>query len=693
MRTSLRYGALAMVLALTVAASFAIRNTLSTLEEQKARSQDRAERLADLIMLRGQQTLQETKRTLTVLSGFSSLDVAVHAACGQFFRRQLESLPAYRNLGMAREKEESVCAATPPTQTESATLRGIMSLAGKSLTIRADQARPVLMLAMPDAGNSNYIFAVRSIDQLQLFPKGYTPEHGTRLAFRDSLGTWVTYQNDGAAWRKIANGAGNRFDTTRPPAGGHASLDRDMDGIRRLYVSRRIDLAPENFEVMIGVPADYPALRHILYAEWASVAALLAAFLGISGVGTDRFLQRQLKAAAQTTFPRLARRARQIGDAVTSAGRFIHGLSPAGARHRRTPTELHQANVRLSRSIEQLKRRTFELATLNELGQLLQMCTRSEEIAPIVTRFAQTLFPGTAGALFLIKEQEMVELAASWGDLTTRQEIFRPDDCWALRLGKAHLVNSAHPEPTCAHASSAGNGTQLCVPVIAHSEVMGILHLDGPMTEFADGKGEGESPVRLLLAQSFAERIGLAMADLRLRETLRNESVRDALTGLYNRRFMEETLEIEERRALRHGTAIGVIMLDIDHFKRFNDTYGHEAGDAVLRAIGQFLQDHVRDGDIACRFGGEEFTIILPGAGIDVARERGERLRERLSHLEINLADGQVGHVTASLGTAAFPLHGQSCQAVIKVADEALYQAKKQGRNRMVVADSTPHPQ
>lgn len=183
------------------------------------------------------------------------------------------------------------------------------------------------------------------------------------------------------------------------------------------------------------------------------------------------------------------------------------------------------------------------------------------------------------------------------------------------------------------------------------------------------------------------------MADLRLRETLRNESVRDALTGLYNRRFMEETLEIEERRALRHGTAIGVIMLDIDHFKRFNDTYGHEAGDAVLRAIGQFLQDHVRDGDIACRFGGEEFTIILPGAGIDVARERGERLRERLSHLEINLADGQVGHVTASLGTAAFPLHGQSCQAVIKVADEALYQAKKQGRNRMVVADSTPHPQ
>jgi diguanylate cyclase (GGDEF)-like protein len=183
-----------------------------------------------------------------------------------------------------------------------------------------------------------------------------------------------------------------------------------------------------------------------------------------------------------------------------------------------------------------------------------------------------------------------------------------------------------------------------------------------------------------------AEHIALALANLKLQETLRDQAIRDPLTGLFNRRYMEESLEREVSRAGRSGIPVGVIMLDIDHFKHFNDTFGHEAGDTLLGALGNFLRAHIRGGDIACRYGGEEFTLILPDASFDATRDRAEQLREAVTKLNVLHRGETLGPITLSLGVATFPEHGSIGQAVLLAADGALYRAKHEGRNRVVVA-------
>ncbi|MCI0529788.1 MAG: diguanylate cyclase [Nitrospira sp.] len=187
------------------------------------------------------------------------------------------------------------------------------------------------------------------------------------------------------------------------------------------------------------------------------------------------------------------------------------------------------------------------------------------------------------------------------------------------------------------------------------------------------------------LAVTVAEHIGLALANLKLRETLRIQSIRDPLTSLFNRRYMEETLEKELRRVHRHQQTLGIIMLDIDHFKRFNDAFGHDAGDHLLRNLGTFLQAHIRGEDIACRYGGEEFTLILPGASLDVTRQRAEQIRQGVKHLSIMYSGQSLGPITLSLGVAVFPEHGSTIESIVRTADLALYQAKAAGRDRVMI--------
>ena len=189
-------------------------------------------------------------------------------------------------------------------------------------------------------------------------------------------------------------------------------------------------------------------------------------------------------------------------------------------------------------------------------------------------------------------------------------------------------------------------------------------------------------------ATAIAERTTIALAALRRQEQLQSRAIRDALTGLFNRGFMEEALAIEQRRALRRNTSIGVMMLDVDHFKRYNDSFGHAAGDALLRAIGDILQRTVREGDMPCRYGGEEFVVILPGADLDTTRQRAEALRATIEGWRPEPGDSALGKVTVSIGVACYPQHGMTWQAVLKRADQALYAAKHAGRNRILTADA-----
>ena len=215
--------------------------------------------------------------------------------------------------------------------------------------------------------------------------------------------------------------------------------------------------------------------------------------------------------------------------------------------------------------------------------------------------------------------------------------------------------------------------------MMAQGEALGVLYLAGA--------GELDMPEsRRRFAQTVAESLALGLANLRLREALRSQALRDPLTGLFNRRFMEEALEREMRRALRRVAPLSVIMMDLDHFKQLNDTLGHDAGDALLRELGLFLQNHVRAADIACRYGGEEITLIMPDAPLAIARQRAEELREGVRRLLIQDRGRTIGPVTVSVGVAAYPEHAASGDTLLRAADLALYAAKDAGRDRVCVA-------
>jgi diguanylate cyclase (GGDEF)-like protein len=256
---------------------------------------------------------------------------------------------------------------------------------------------------------------------------------------------------------------------------------------------------------------------------------------------------------------------------------------------------------------------------------------------------------------------------------------FEPMACWALRTGHPHLVVAGDTTAPCAHAAGVKN-TYLCIPILAQGETLGILHLqstdESPQLEASE----------LSFKTTFAGQVGLSIANIRLREALRTQSVRDALTGLYNRRYLEEVLDREIRRAGRAAQPLGILMIDLDHFKRFNDTYGHDAGDAVLRQTAAFLLKNVRAEDFVCRFGGEEFFVILPTADLDGSRARGERLRSKMRELTIMHQGNSLGMITLSVGVATFPAHGMSPKELMAAADGALYEAKRGGRDQVAVA-------
>ena len=214
---------------------------------------------------------------------------------------------------------------------------------------------------------------------------------------------------------------------------------------------------------------------------------------------------------------------------------------------------------------------------------------------------------------------------------------------------------------------------------MAQGEAIGILHLEKSSAE------EGyQIQATASLAATVTEGFALALSNLKLRETLRSQAIRDDLTGLFNRRYMEETLERELHRVTRLGMTLGLAMMDLDHFKKYNDTFGHHAGDELLRALGRLIRTQVREDDIACRYGGEEFVIIMPGASLEVTLERTEQMRQCVKKLHELRPSQFLNPITISVGVAIFPDNGTAGHALIQAADTALYQAKKGGRDRVV---------
>ncbi len=360
-------------------------------------------------------------------------------------------------------------------------------------------------------------------------------------------------------------------------------------------------------------------------------------------------------------------------------------------RQKEFENALQESNRQLQATVLDQERRNRENVDLGKLGDMLEMCKSAEESRGVLGQFVGGLFPGTSGNLYLLNfGNDLLEAVVTWGEAGPAGDpVIGKDDCWALRRGQLHVVEDAHSKLICHHLIAPPSGAYLCAPIMGLGEVLGMLHV-----QFGAGQASEPGPVRQRRLESLqawaltvTEHIALALANLKLREALRTQAVRDSLTGLYNRRYMEQTLEREVLRAARNGRTVGVIMLDLDNFKRFNDTHGHEAGDTLLRALGDFLVTHVRAEDIACRYGGEEFLVILPEASLEMSRSRAEELWKGVQGLSINLHGELLRGVTASVGVAAFPAHGTTMADVLRAADAALFAAKRQGRDRVETAE------
>ncbi len=341
---------------------------------------------------------------------------------------------------------------------------------------------------------------------------------------------------------------------------------------------------------------------------------------------------------------------------------------------------LYEANLRLQGSVDEMRERNEEITLLNELGDLLQGCLALQDLYDVVEAMAPRLFPNEAGALYVQNaSKKLVEANATWGESFGSETVFSPEKCWALRRGRIHSVNLPEHDLNCGHITEKEPISYVCIPMSAHGELMGLLYLKCEHSQ-------EEEPRCKTLAIMVAERVALAIANLRLRESLQRQSIRDSLTGLYNRRYMEITVERELRQAQRQNHSVGFVMIDLDHFKQFNDTYGHGAGDALLSALGDYLLNNIRGGDIACRFGGDEFVLILPQANLEATAQRAENLCEGLRRITIAYKGLTLGPVTASFGVSAYPDHAIAIDPLLSLADMALYRAKDDGRNRVNIA-------
>ncbi len=355
--------------------------------------------------------------------------------------------------------------------------------------------------------------------------------------------------------------------------------------------------------------------------------------------------------------------------------------------HRQVEKDLQEANNKLETWVGELKERTQEMTLLSEMGELLQSCESFEEAYTVSAQYVQKQFPSEYGALCLTSaSKDMVEAVEMWGDPAPSERMFTPSDCWALRRGRLHLVDIPQPGLMCAHVLGKQSAKYLCVPMMARGEALGILHLrDAEATGQQEPAWQGSNEHKQRLARAVADQIAMALANLRLRETLHNMAIRDILTGLFNRRYMEESLERELRRAERRKATVGVIMFDIDHFKDFNDVYGHDGGDTLLRELGTFLKTRTRGEDIACRYGGEEFVFVLPEATLEDTVNRAEQLRLEAKQIRVYHLGKPLDNISISLGVSAFPEHGLTADAILKTADTALYRAKNEGRDRVLV--------
>ncbi|MEG3223195.1 sensor domain-containing diguanylate cyclase [Vibrio gigantis] len=343
---------------------------------------------------------------------------------------------------------------------------------------------------------------------------------------------------------------------------------------------------------------------------------------------------------------------------------------------------VHRVEEEQKKQDERIRQRTHEIELMHRLANMLAACNNMVEAQQIVSDILPRILGNVNGSVSLMRaSRNQLITQLDWGEAWPGSASFAPEECWSLRKGRAHQSNDDFHSLTCGHMHEMENNQTLCIPLTAHGNTIGIMHL-------YFGVGDiNIDPITEQLAFSVSEHLGLALANLSLQEKLRSQALSDPLTGLFNRRFFEQKLEEHSMNSATSEQPLSLLMLDLDHFKRFNDNFGHDAGDFVLKEISALLKQSVSEDEIACRLGGEELAVLLPHYTMQQATEFGQTLCDAVRSMHLEHKGLSLGQLGVSIGVATYPKPASDTESLVKMADNALYMAKDMGRSRVVNYD------
>ncbi len=344
--------------------------------------------------------------------------------------------------------------------------------------------------------------------------------------------------------------------------------------------------------------------------------------------------------------------------------------------------EMAESKLELERLVLSLEQQNKELVFLKEMINILQSCVSIEATIKPIETYINKILSSSSGVIYLIGENDNTDLnkMVAWGKPLSHPEVIEKTACWALLRSQNHEVNMNN-EVWCDHVANSNEkpDAYVCIPLHVQGENLGLLYLEINPAH--------HNHARIIdLAQILSEQIALSFYNIKLRDELKAQSTHDSLTGLYNRRFLEEYIQKEFFKAQRSPMSFALLLVDIDYFKLINDNHGHLIGDKVLQAVAQQLNNNCRKSDLLCRWGGEEFLLFLRESSKDHVRYRAESIRKSIERLELEMPGIKLAPLTISIGVSFYPEDGDDLDSLTGKADEALYQAKNQGRNRVVVS-------
>ena len=673
-------------------------------------------------------TVYSASQLLASLSLSPEQWLAPSKQCNQRFFNLNSQYSQYSNIYSVALNGDIVCSATNNDLTASLADRKYIqeALAGKPLAVGAAtlgrlSKKVIMPVAAPLTNSFGEVIGVIAVsiglDDL------LNEQHTLFDMQRSDLGNITTtlWQTDGTVLARVPDTIAITgkiakdsvlFKTLIENLGSHKTIEvKGLDDQSRWYAFTQIGDRDSELVMSAGLPtkelfasADEVYEHTIIVLISASVLILLGSWL-LAEIAVRRPVSRLATLAEQVSEGKRGIRVGRIygADELVTLGKSFDEMVSYLEKNEReqeiTQQELQQAKQDLEGKVlertlavetasrqaiqraELLEQQRLEIIIMNELTDMLQACHTLDDSWPVIGRSLENLFGHSFGAIYTYRDSgNALVTGVRWGESDNNHfDTFSPEDCWALRLGRAWFYEADSRHPPCEHLGEGHSSDYICVPMLADGKTLGVLHIElqgDDMTEQATAE----------LAQAVAGRLALALSNIKLRQTLRNLSMRDVLTGLYNRRFVDEVFENEIARCQRNGKSLSVLMIDVDHFKFFNDTYGHEAGDVVLKAMGGLLKQHFRKTDLPCRLGGEEFLVILPECDSDAAMMLAEALRQKVANLALVHKGKSLSTVTASIGIASWPVPFDDETLLFNAADAALYAAKNAGRNQVRLA-------